>query len=114
MTERPHILVICGKNKRRSKTAEQLFKNDNRFTIRSAGVSPKSNRQVSEVDLKWADIVLVMEANQRAKIWGLYRHLQLPPFEVLNIPDEYEFMDEELVDLLTDRINQCLKTIFKI
>ena len=31
---------------------------------------------------------------------GLFRDLELPPIESLDIPDEYEYMDEELVDLI--------------
>ena len=68
MTERPNILVVCGRNKKRSRTAEFIFKNDNRFNVRSAGLSPKSDRKISESDLNWADLVFVMEAEQRAKI----------------------------------------------
>jgi predicted protein tyrosine phosphatase len=114
MTNRPNILVVCGRNKKRSRTAEYIFKNDNRFNIRSAGLSPKSDRKISENDLNWADLVFVMETGQRAKIWGLYRHLELPKIEILNIPDEYEFMNEELVDMLTSRINDTLKIIYKL
>lgn len=55
-----------------------------------------------------------METGQRAKIWGLYRHLDLPTIEVLNIPDEYEFMNEELVEILSDRINDTLRIVYKI
>lgn len=113
MTERPNILVVCGRNKKRSRTAEYIFKNDDRFSIRSAGLSPKSDRKISENDLSWADLVFVMEAGQRAKIWELYRHIELPTIEVLNIPDDYEFMDDELVELLTDRINDILKLVYK-
>lgn len=114
MTERPNILVVCGRNKKRSRTAEHIFKNDNRFNIRSAGLSPKSERKISENDLNWADLVLVMENRQRTKIWEIYTHLELPVIEVLNIPDDYEFMNDELVELLTDRINDVLKTVYKI
>ena len=114
MTERPNILAVCGRNKKRSRTAEFIFKNDDRFNIRSVGLSPKSNRKISENDLNWAGLVFVMETDQRAKIWELYRHLELPAIEVLNIPDDYEFMDEELVELLTDRINDTLKLVFNI
>lgn len=113
MTERPNILVVCGRNKKRSRTAEYIFKNDDRFSIRSAGLSPKSDRKISENDLSWADLVFVMETGQRAKIWELYRHIELPTIEVLNIPDDYEFMDDELVELLTDRINDILKLVYK-
>ncbi len=114
MTERPNILVVCGRNKKRSRTAEYIFKNDNRFNVRSAGLSPKSDRKISENDLHWADLVFVMETKQRAKIWDIYNHLALPDIEVLNIPDEYEFMDDVLVELLTDKINDTLKIVYEI
>ncbi|MBK7174004.1 MAG: protein-tyrosine-phosphatase [Bacteroidales bacterium] len=114
MTERPNILVVCGRNKKRSRTAEYIFKNDDRFNIRSAGLSPKSDRKISENDLNWANIIFVMEAGQRAKIWGLYRHLELPTIEVLNIPDNYEFMNEELIEMLSERINDKLKIVYNI
>lgn len=114
MTERPNILVVCGRNKKRSRTAEHIFKNDHRFNIRSAGLSPKSDRKISESDLNWAGLVFVMEAEQRAKIWELYKHLELPMIEVLNIPDDFEFMEEELVEMLSDRINDTLGRVYKI
>jgi len=111
MTDRPNILVVCGRNKRRSRTAESIFKNDSRFSIRSAGLSYKSDRKISEKDLNWADLVFVMENGYRARILGQYRHMELPPIENLDIPDDYEFMDEELVELLTDRINDTLRIV---
>lgn len=113
MTERPNILVVCGRNKKRSRTAEQIFRNDSRFNIRSVGLSPKSKRKITEQDLNWADLIFVMEVEHRARISGDYRHLQLPKIEVLNIEDDFEFMDEELVQLLTDRINDTLKIVYK-
>jgi predicted protein tyrosine phosphatase len=107
-------LVICGRNKRRSRTAEFIFKNDNRFNIRSAGLSPKSDCNISENDWNWAGLILVMETNHRAKLREMYRHLQLPPIEVLRIADDYEFMDEELIQLLTNRINSMLSMIYDL
>lgn len=114
MSTRPNVLVICGKNKKRSRTAEFIFKNDDRFSIRSAGLSPKSERKISENDLHWADLVLVMETDHRSKIRDVYRHLELPAIAVLDIEDEYEFMEEELVRVLTDRINDRLEKFFNI
>ena len=114
MTNRPHILVVCGRNKKRSRTAEHIFKNDNRFNIRSAGLSPKSDRKISENDLTWANLVFVMESDQRAKIRDIYSHLELPEIEVLHIADDYEFMDEELVEMLTVKINDALNIRYQI
>lgn len=114
MKHRPNVLVVCGRNKKRSRTAEYVFKNDDRFSIRSAGLSTKSDRKISENDLNWADLVFVMEAGQRARIWDAYRHLDLPAIVVLDIEDDYDFMDEALVDMLTTRINRALGEFFPI
>ena len=105
MKERPNFLVVCGKNKKRSRTAEFIFKNDNRFAVRSVGVSPKSNRKITEKDIEWADLILVMENDHKQKIKKLYSHLDIPTIKTLNIPDEYEYMDEELIEILTEKIN---------
>lgn len=114
MTERPNILVVCGKNKKRSRTAEFIFKNDDRFNVRSAGLSPKSDRKISENDLRWADLAFVMETDHRSKIRSIYQYLDLPSIEVLNIPDDYEFMDEELIEILTEKINDTLSSVYQI
>jgi predicted protein tyrosine phosphatase len=114
ISQRPNILIVCGKNKRRSRTAEFMFKNDQRLNIRSAGLSPKSDRKISENDLKWANVVLVMETDHRAKIKEIYRHLELPKIEVLNIPDEYEYLDEELMQILDDKVNESVMRLYNI
>ena len=114
MPYKPNILVICGKNKRRSRTAEYLFKNDSRFHIRSAGLSSKSNRKISEQDLHWADLVMVMEQEHRAKIREIYSFLELPAIQVLDIEDEYDFLDEELIEILQVKMEETLKTVFKL
>lgn len=112
--KRPNILVVCGRNKKRSRTAENIFKNDSRFTIRSAGLSASSLRKISENDLSWANLVFVMETDQRGKVQSQFCYLQLPHIEVLNIPDVYECMDEELIELLLDKINYTLHVHFDI
>ncbi len=114
MNEKPNILVVCGRNKRRSRTAEYIFKNDQRFNVRSVGLSPKSERQIKERDIEWADLVFVMEQGQGARISGSYRHLELPEIEVLHIEDEYEYLEPELIEMLTDRINSTLDVVYKI
>lgn len=111
-TQRPNVLVLCGRNKKRSRTAEAIFKNDTRFGIRSAGLSPKSDRKVTENDLRWADLVLVMEHKQRGKLHSQFPGLAFPPVEVLQIADEFAFMELNLVDILTEKINGQLKVHF--
>ncbi len=91
MTNRPNILVICGRNKRRSRTAEHIFKNDPRFNIRSAGLSPKSDRKISESDLHWADLVFVMEPAQRAKFGKFTQIWHFHPFRCSILPTIMNF-----------------------
>lgn len=102
---KPNVLIVCSKNKRRSKTAGVIFKNDPRFLVRSAGLSQKSERKITESDLNWADLVLVMEKEHKTKIGTLFKHIPLPPINVLFIADDYDFMQEELVNLLKDKIS---------
>lgn len=110
MSTRSNLLVVCGRNKRRSRTAEYLFKNDRRLAIRSVGLSPKSERRINVRDVEWADQILVMEDGQAARIAKDFRELDLPPIQVLHIPDEYAYLDPELVDILEDAINATLRT----
>lgn len=114
MTERLNILVVCGRNKRRSRTAEYIFKNDNRFNIRSVGLSPKSQRQIKERDIEWSDLIFVMEDGHGSRVSGNFRHLELPEIEVLHIEDDYEYLDNELIEILNDRINSTLRIVYKI
>lgn len=38
----------------------------------------------------------------------------MPDIDILNIPDEYEFMDEELVEILTEKINSTLEIVYQL
>lgn len=114
MSSRPNILVVCGRNKRRSRTAEYMFKNDQRLSIRSVGLSPKSERQINVRDITWSSSILVMEQRQKTRILQSFRHLPLPPIKVLDIRDDYEYLDPELMEMLTEKINALLKTEWNI
>jgi len=94
------VLFVCGRNQRRSPTAERIFKDDPRMSVRSAGVSDSSKRRIKENDLHWADLVLVMERKYAARIRFQFPAESIPPMRSLDIPDDYEFMDDELIELL--------------
>lgn len=100
---RPNVLVLCARNKKRSRTAEHIFRHDSRFNVRSAGLSQQAIRKVSLADIHWADLIFVMEKNHRSKVQETFG-AELPPIEVLDIDDIYEFMDDELIALLRSRI----------
>jgi predicted protein tyrosine phosphatase len=87
-------------NKQRSVTAEQLYRNDARLEVRSAGVRSDANRRISEEDLRWADVIFVMEREHKVWITTRFEGLITPPIEVLDIPDDYECMDPHLQEIL--------------
>jgi predicted protein tyrosine phosphatase len=111
MQEKPNIIFVCGRNKKRSKTAGQIFRNDHRFSVRSAGVSAKSNHQINGNDIEWADHILVMERRYGKRIAETFRDYHLPPIETLEIDDIYEYMDETLIQLLESSVNDYLNSI---
>lgn len=104
-----NILVVCGRNKRRSKTAESIFRKNQDMNLRSAGLSPKSPSQISESKIEWADAIMVMEDTHKNRITSQYRHVKLPPIFVLHIEDAFEYMDEDLVEMLKERIPNTIQ-----
>jgi len=111
--DKPHLLFVCGRNQWRSPTAEAIYRRDPRFEVRSAGVSPSSARQLSAKDLEWADLILVMEREHKARILERFReHPNLPRIVSLDIPDEYSYMDSELVTLIRNGTEYHLKNEF--
>lgn len=98
-------LFVCSRNQWRSPTAERVFRDDPRLSVRSCGLSPRSRRRIGADDLAWADVVFVMERGHRARLLSQFRdELGKTPLNVLDIPDDYQFMDPELVELLRDRV----------
>jgi predicted protein tyrosine phosphatase len=97
---RLRVLFVCAMNRQRSVTAERLYRNDPRLEVRSAGVRTGAVRRISESDLRWADVVFVMESDQKRRIQAEFRGLELPPIEVLEVPDVFAVMDPDLIEIL--------------
>jgi predicted protein tyrosine phosphatase len=113
--DKPHLLFVCGRNQWRSPTAEAIYRNDPSLEARSAGVSSRSPHQISDNDLDWADLVLVMEQKHKSRILRTFRHrLNSPKIVSLDIPDEYARMDQSLIDLIRQGTEFHLKHEFNI
>jgi len=93
-----NLLFICSRNKWRSKTAEKIFYGRPGFSVRSAGTAASAQTKVSQDLLDWADTVYVMEQKHAAILRQRFNYRESI---CLDIPDEYEFMDPELVELLS-------------
>ncbi|XPV67723.1 MAG: low molecular weight protein tyrosine phosphatase family protein [Halarcobacter sp.] len=105
-----NILFICSRNQWRSPTAEKIYSKDDRVNVRSAGTSPSARKIVNAKDIQWAELIFVMEYKHKERLKSDFsRQLQYKKIIVLDIPDEYQYMDEELVKLLKTSVEEYLK-----
>lgn len=104
------LLFVCSENRLRSPTAEAVFSEYDRVEAIGAGTNSDSITPVSGDLIEWADVILVMEKSHKNKITKKYRDLlKGKRVVVLDIPDNYEFMDEDLVKLLKSRVPRLVQ-----
>lgn len=107
-----NILFICTANRLRSLTAEHLYRNDKRFNVKSAGTHTTAGTPVDREILEWADIILVMEKFHEDYIKEGYPHISKnKKIFRLDIPDRYEYMDPELVELIRTKCERIYNNI---
>ncbi len=99
--EPAHILFICSMNQWRSPTAEELYRKEVGLRCRSAGTSSRARRKVSVKDIRWADLIVVMEAKHLERLRSEFRdELRSVEIEVLEVEDRYQYMDPRLIEEL--------------
>ena len=104
-----NVLFICSRNRLRSPTAEQVFANRPGIETSSAGLNNDAENPVTPEILRWADLIFVMERAHRNKLSARFKpHLGRARVICLEIPDEYEFMDPELIRVLRARVPRYL------
>lgn len=104
------VLFICNMNQHRSKTAEELFQN--RFETKSAGLY---NNLVTEEQIAWADVVVVMTEEQRKEIGKRFPKLYLQKRILeFDVPDIYFHQQKELVQLLEKRCEELLHPLMEL
>ena len=104
-----NILFVCSQNRLRSPTAEQVFANWPGIATASAGLNHDAENPVTPELLEWADVVFVMERAHRNKLSAKFKqHLKNARVVCLEIPDEFEFMSPDLIQLLKARVPRHL------
>lgn len=94
-----NILFVCSRNQWRSPTAEAIWRNHQWIQVRSAGTNRNAKRKVSSADIRWANIILVMEKKHKSRLVSAFAKLtENKPIHILNIPDEYQYMDADLIN----------------
>lgn len=103
------FLFICSQNRLRSPTAEQIFASRDGIEVSSAGTNNDAENPLTGELIEWADFIFVMERSHRNKLQKRFRrHLNGKRVVVLDIPDDYEFMDPGLIHLLEARMARFL------
>ena len=103
-------LFICTQNRLRSPTAEQVFATWPGVETDSAGVGNDADVPLSPEQLAWAEIVFVMEKVHRSRLSKQFqRHLNGKRIVCLDIPDDYDYMQPELVRLLEKKVTPFLR-----
>ena len=99
MREAINVLFVCSMNRWRSPTAEKVFRNV--ANVRAAGTSRKAVRSVQSSDVAWADVIFCMEKKHPEQMSSRFPgELRYKEVHVLDIPDDYQYMEEELVKTL--------------
>lgn len=85
----------------RSITAQEIYKNDSRFDVKSAGTDSGAATVLTKDLLDWADSVVVMENHHRNTIRKQFPDIYANKRIVcLYIQDEYDYMQPELIEIL--------------
>jgi predicted protein tyrosine phosphatase len=81
-----------------------VFAKDRGLDVRSAGTSEDALVRVNERMLDWADIIFIMEDDQRRALTAMFPdHPAVAKTVCLEIADVYDFLDPELVAMLRER-----------
>jgi predicted protein tyrosine phosphatase len=104
------LLFICSRNQWRSPTAESIYKNRQDVSVRSAGTEPSARIKLSTKTILWADVIFVMEKKHKERIVQKFANeLEDRPIVILDIPDDYQFMDPELVEDIKTKVDRYLQ-----
>ena len=104
------VLFICSANRLRSPTAEQVFSQYPNLEVASAGLSHDAVDPLTPEHLEGVDMIFVMEKAHKTKLSQRFRrHLGGARVICLDIPDDYRFMQPELIALLEARVTPHLR-----
>lgn len=104
------VLFLCSRNRLRSPTAEQVFGTWPNLEVDSAGLADDAETMLTAEQLDWAELIVVMEASHRRRLQARHRMwLKGKRVVCLDIPDDYTFMQPELVALLLKKLGPLLR-----
>ncbi len=101
------VLFICSRNQWRSLTAEKIFDGVKGHQVRSAGTEHNARIKVTAGHVGWADVIFVMERKHLKRLREKFGRSKKRVI-CLDIPDDYPYMDEELIEILRSRVSDYI------
>src|SRR4051794_32542816 len=99
------ILFVCSQNRWRSLTAEKMYAGFAGYSVRSAGTEPGARIRVTAGHLGWADLIFTMEKRHVDRLRSKFaEELVEKQIICLHIPDDYGYMEVDLIDLLKTKL----------
>jgi predicted protein tyrosine phosphatase len=109
---RTKVLFVCSRNRRRSLTAEIIFKDVTAWEVRSAGTEEGARIKVTAGHVGWADVIVVMEKRHKERLRQKFPDaFGGKPCVCLFIRDDYEFMDAALIAILRERMEEYFPAV---
>ncbi len=104
------ILFVCTQNRLRSPTAERVFGNHSDIVVKSAGLDIHAKTHLTSDLIDWAEIIFTMEKSHQNEIKKKFgSKLKRKKLICLDIPDEYDYMQKELIEILNKKVPKYLK-----
>jgi predicted protein tyrosine phosphatase len=104
---RTKILFVCSRNRRRSLTAETIFKKEPSWDVRSAGTEEGARVKVTAGQLGWAEVVVVMEKRHKERLRQKFpEEFAGKQCVCFFISDDYEYMEPVLIELLREKMRE--------
>ena len=107
-----NLLFVCSMNQWRSPTAEKIYADRSHVTARSCGTARQARRRANVADIRWADVILAMEQKHKQRLLAEYpAEMRYKRVWVLDIPDDYRFMDPKLIEELKASVDPILAQV---
>ena len=84
------------------------------LNVKSAGTEDAARIRLNSKMITWADLIFVMEKKHKQRM-----HENFPMIArdkniiVLDIPDEYQYMDSELIEIINTSVSSYLDHVIK-
>jgi predicted protein tyrosine phosphatase len=105
-----NILFVCSRNKWRSPTAENIYKNYSGINVKSAGTEPSARIKLNSKIIEWSDYIFVMEKKHKQRMCEKFpNETKDKRIIILDILDEFNYMDPDLIVEIKSNVDEYIK-----